>query len=115
MDIRTNRTGRTSTIFLKGAIVLGAGGGSLRHAVARALDEGSTRVEIDASGLTFLDAAGLGELVACRAMAKTRGARLRIRGVNGKARELLRMTGLERSLLGQIRPALFDGIRWRVA
>jgi len=101
MSIGTNRAGQTIKLSLRGAITLGYGSGSLRRAVARALKAGARCIEIDASGVRYLDAAGLGELVACRSLAEKAGAELRLYGVMGKARELLSMTGLDRALMRQ--------------
>ena len=115
MSMRTRRAGRTVRISLKGAVTLGCGSASLRHTVARALRDGARRIEIDASDVKFLDAAGLGELVACRAMAGKAGADFILRGVMGKARELLRITGLDRALMRQPGDDLLRGLHWRVA
>ena len=115
MGIRTRRAGGTIRISLRGAITPGCGRGSLRQAVDRALMDGARRIEIDASGVRFLDAAGLGELVACRAVAATAGAQLILCGVIGKARELLRITGLDRALLRQPGDESVRGLHWRIA
>ncbi|HZI93223.1 MAG TPA: STAS domain-containing protein [Patescibacteria group bacterium] len=115
MGIRIKRAGRTIRISLRGAITPGCGSGSLRQAVDRALLDGAHRIEIDASGVRFLDAAGLGELVACRSIAARAGAQLVLCGVIGKARELLRITGLDRALLRQPGDESLRGLHWRVA
>ena len=115
MSIRTSRAGGTIRFSMKGAIALGHGGGSLRRSVARALRAGARRIEVDASGVRYLDAAGLGELVACRASAEKAGVDFVLCGAMGKARELLRITGLDRALMRQPGD---DGLRpltWQVA
>ena len=115
MSIRSSRTGRTVRLSLKGAITLGCDSGSLRKAVEEALQEGVARIELDASGVRYLDAAGLGELVACQARARKAGAELVLCGAMGKARELLRITGLDAALMRQPGDDRFVGLRWRVA
>ena len=99
MSIKTRKDGQVVRLALRGAIVLGSESGSLRREVARALESGARRIEVNARGLRYLDAAGLGELVACRKLAKEAGASFRLRGVIGKALELLQLTGLDSSLV----------------
>lgn len=115
MSIRRYRVGRTIRFSLKGAITLGYGSGSLRRSVSRALRAGARRIEVDASGLRYLDAAGLGELVACRASAEKAGVEFILCGVMGKARELLRITGLDRALMRQPGDDGMRSLTWRVA
>jgi anti-sigma B factor antagonist len=115
MNIVAQRDGRTVRFSLKGTITLGDGSEALRQEVARALKAGVERIEIDASGVRFLDAAGLGELVACRAMARQAGVEFRLRGVFGKALELVRITGLERKLIRRARVGPISGLHHRLA
>jgi len=95
--------------------VLGDGSGSLTREMARALEDGATRVLVDLAGVTFLDAAGIGELVACRALADRAGARFKLCGAAGKARQLLRITGLDRKLMREPRPLSLARLSFRVA
>ena len=115
MSIGTNRAGRAVRLSLKGAMTLGYGSGSLRRAVDKAVRDGASRVEIDASGVRFLDAAGLGELVACRTIVENAGAEFRLCGAVGKARELLSMTGLDRALMRQPSDGTIHVMKFRVA
>ncbi|HEY3176433.1 MAG TPA: STAS domain-containing protein [Candidatus Polarisedimenticolia bacterium] len=116
MSINVTRTGRTIRISLKGALALGSGSGSLSRAVRAAIETGARTIQIDASGVRFLDASGLGELVACRKMAERAGVELRLCAINGKVRDLLKITRLDRGLLP---PEALSGrvraFRWRVA
>ena len=104
MAITKRMNGRTVKFSIEGAITLGDGSGSLRQAFARALHEGARDIEVHAGGVRYLDASGIGELVACRAMAVAVGARFRLRGVIGKALELLRITGLDEKLIRETAP-----------
>jgi len=115
MSIGTNRAGRTIRLSLRGAITLGYGSGSLRRAVASAVKAGAQRIEIDASGVSYLDAAGLGELVACRSMAEKAGVDFRLYGAIGKTRELLNITGLDRALMRQPGDEEIHRLAFRVA
>jgi len=92
--VTKQRDGRVFRIGIRGAIALGLGTGTLRREVSHALRRGVTRIVVDARGLRFLDAAGLGELVDCRALAGRSGARLVLQGASGKVLEMLKVTGL---------------------
>ena len=104
----------TIRLNLRDALAGSRQGPTLRDQVAQALLDGIRIVEIDATGVRFLDAAGLGELVACRTLARTAGVEFRLSGVTGKARELLLLTGLDRRLLHGPRRPLHD-LRIRIA
>jgi len=112
---RTTRAGHTVRLSLKDASAIGLGSGVLRRSVEKAVREGAGRIEIDASGTRFLDAAALGELVACRAIATKAGVEFRLCGVIGKTRELLRITGLDRALMRQPADDKVHGLNFRVA
>jgi len=114
MSIRAQGSRQDVRLSLKGAMAAGQGSGLLRRQVALALERGARLIEIDASGVRFMDAAGLGELVACRALARAANAELRLCGVSGKARELLLLTGLDRKLLQGHRRSLQE-LRFRIA
>jgi anti-sigma B factor antagonist len=60
------------------------------------------RVVLDLGRLTFIDAAGLGALVACRRYACDQGATLHLSDVPEHARRLLVITGLEATLLAPL-------------
>jgi anti-sigma B factor antagonist len=72
---------------------------ALADSVAVALDA-DRRVVLDLGRLTFIDAAGLGALVAAHRYAADRGAVLELVAVPARARRLFAITGLQ-SLLGE--------------
>lgn len=115
--MRTNRQPIEKTVRLspKGAITQTGKRGSLREAVAQALLAGAERVEVDATDVSYLDAAGLGELVACRAMVEQAGGRFQLYGARGKTRELLALTGLDRILTRHTAHRPIPTLRFRVA
>lgn len=97
--IETRRIGRSAKIALEGKVVLGAFHGALQSEVSGALDAGVRRIVVDTSRLRLIDAAGLGELLACRAMALRARAAFRVSGATGKVLETLLVTGLDGLLL----------------
>jgi len=115
MSIMARKSGTTVRFDIKGALALGRGGGGLEKAVDQAIETGARRILVDASGIRFLDAAGLGELVACRMRAEKAHVDFRLCGINEKVWELLRITGLDRQLFRRKASANSLRLRWRVA
>lgn len=115
MSIMARKIGKTVRFDVKGTLALGRGGGGLERAVGRAIETGARRILVDASGIRFLDAAGLGELVACRTRADKARVDFRLCGINEKVWELLRITGLDRRLFRRMSSTGSPRLRWRVA
>ena len=116
MRITTQRYGYMIRLIPQGALTHDSGSGaSLRQVAKEALKSGVRHVEIDASRVQFLDAAGLGELVACRAIVEQAGAEFTLNGARGKTRELLKLTGLDRLMANGRRPTRMPDLSFRVA
>ena len=113
MAIKRQREEGTMTLSLKRAIASGTERGHLQEEVIKAVKGGCRKIILDASGVRFIDASRLGELVACRAIAKGAGATIRLRGAFGKVLDVIRITGLERLLVGSTGPV--SGIHRHVA
>lgn len=62
--------------------------------VRSALDTGASAVELDLSGVTFIDSSGLGALVRLRSEAVGRDVRLELTKVPAKVSRILELTGL---------------------
>ncbi len=69
------------------------------HAVEDLLGDPPTQIEIDASGLTFADSAGLRAFLVSRKDAEAAGVELRVTQVSEPLDRVLEMTGL-RDVLG---------------
>src|SRR5439155_2084123 len=65
-----------------------------RRAIARRIDEGWNRLIIDLQNVNYIDSAGLGALVHAFTSCRRRDTRLVLVRVNGKNRELLKLTRL---------------------
>jgi len=81
-----------SVVALDGRIVLGEESNALREKVKSLLAEGRKKVVLD--GVTFIDSAGLGTLVAAHHSAKSQGASLRLCHLGSKFQEVLQITKL---------------------
>jgi anti-anti-sigma factor len=99
MSIIGQRNGSIVRISPQGSLAAGGIGSALKDEVVRALSDGARTIVVDARGVRFADASGLGSLVASRAMAREARARFVLTGVSGKMLETLRMTGLDVVLL----------------
>lgn len=72
----------------------------LRTEVRSALDEGSSRIVVELSEVTFMDSSGLGALVACLKSARQAGGDLRIAAPSAQVTMVLELSNLDRVLVG---------------
>jgi anti-sigma B factor antagonist len=94
MKISTRYDSGVAIMSLKGKLTIGEGDISLRDELLATLDKGHKKVIIDVTGVSFVDSAGLGELVRCKATVAGRDGEVRLVGVQEKLRNLLLMTKL---------------------
>jgi anti-sigma B factor antagonist len=62
----------------------------------RLLENGERKIILDLGAVTFLDSAGLGELIACKKRTAENGGDIRLLHPNGRVRDLLEMLSLGR-------------------
>jgi anti-sigma B factor antagonist len=79
---------------LKGDLTIGKGDVSLREQLLKTLAEGHKKLLIDVKGVSYVDSAGIGELVRCKTTATQHDADLKLIHVEAKLRQLLLMTKL---------------------
>lgn len=77
-----------------GKITLGEGTMSIRTSVKDALREGANKILLNCAGVSYIDSAGVGELVSAYVTASGNGAKLKLLGLTGKLREVLIITKL---------------------
>jgi anti-sigma B factor antagonist len=71
--------------------------GALIQAMADNAD--LTMVDVDVSGVEFIDSYGVRALLRCRDVAATRGREIQLRDVNGPVARLLELVGVDDRLL----------------
>jgi anti-anti-sigma factor len=98
MIIRERKWGSVRVLLLDGHLTLGDGDRALDSRVESCLDAGDCRLVLDLSGIDYLDAAGLGELVRCHRKITAGGGRMVLLGARGKVREVLELSALESRL-----------------
>ncbi len=83
-----------TVVALDGRIVLGEESNALREKIKSLVAEGKKKVVLNMDGITFIDSAGLGTLVAAHHSAKAQGASLRLCHLGTKFQEVLQITKL---------------------
>ncbi len=77
MKANARHHGKVTVLDLSGKITIGDGDIKLREAVNAQLEEGRKSILLNMSGVSYMDSAGIGELVACYKRATEKGASLK--------------------------------------
>lgn len=77
-----------------GKILAGDGGQRLRDRVEALLEAGRRQIVFDLAAVSYVDSAGLGQLVRCQVAVSRREGRLRLRNLDDRVRQLLAITRL---------------------
>jgi anti-sigma B factor antagonist len=83
-----------AVIEFEGSVVLGDGLTLLRDMVTGALGEGYKNILLDLEGVSYIDSAGLGELVSCNALVDGHGGDVKLVHLQKKIKGLLQITKL---------------------
>ena len=92
IDIRLVRD--VSILDCSGKITLGEGTMSIRNTVKDVVQGGAKKIILNLAGITYIDSAGVGELVGAYVTAGNSGTKLKLLGLTGKLREVLTITKL---------------------
>ena len=95
MKANARHHGKVTVLDLSGKITIGEGDIKLREAVNALLEEGRKNLVLNLSGVSYMDSAGIGELVACYKRAKEKGAAMKLLNPSGKVQDLLILTRLQ--------------------
>lgn len=95
MKANARHHGKVTVVDLSGKVTIGEGDIKLRQAVGTLLDEGRKHLILNLGGVSYMDSAGIGELVACYKRATEKGASLKLLNPNGKVQDLLILTKLQ--------------------
>ena len=95
MKATARHHGKVTVVDLSGKITIGEGDIKLRDAVSALLDEGRKSILLNMGGVSYMDSAGIGELVACYKRATEKGASLKLINPTGKVQDLLVLTKLQ--------------------
>jgi anti-sigma B factor antagonist len=95
MKSSVRQHGKVTVIDLSGKITIGDGDIKLRDAVNALLEEGRKSIILNLSSVSYMDSAGIGELVACFKRALERKASVKLVNPSGKVQDLLILTRLQ--------------------
>ena len=95
MKVNVRSEGDVSVVDLSGKITIGEGDVVLRETVESLLKEGRTKLVLNLSRISYMDSAGIGELVACYKRSRDKGGHLKLLNPSGKVYDLLQLTKLE--------------------
>ena len=95
MELEQRIAGDVAIIKVTGDITLNKGGNVLlKDNVQSLLQQGHKHLLVDLSGVSYVDSAGLGELVQAYTTTKNRGGALKLLNVTTRLRDLLVITKL---------------------
>lgn len=95
MKATTRQKGKVAILDLSGKITIGEGDVAMRNAVQEILDSGQVNLLLNLEKVSYMDSAGIGELVACYKRAKDKGGEVKLLNPSGKVYDLLSLTKLE--------------------
>lgn len=95
MKSNVREIGHVSILDLSGKITIGEGDVQLRNAVQELLDAGRLQILLNLEKISYMDSAGIGELVACYKRAKEKDGQVKLLNPSGKVYDLLQLTKLE--------------------
>lgn len=95
MQLEQRIVGQVAIVKVTGDITLNKGGDVLlKDKVQSLIQQGQKDLVLDLSGVSYVDSAGLGELVQAYATTKNRGGALKLLGLTKRIKDLLVVTKL---------------------
>jgi anti-sigma B factor antagonist len=94
MQISERHVGDVAIIDLNGRLVLGEGDDRIRDKVNSLLQQGKQHIIVNLSNVSYMDSAGLGQLVGCYTTVTRRGGALKLLGLTKRVTDLLAITKL---------------------
>lgn len=93
LEIATRSVGEVDIIDLNGRITLGESQ-KLRDIAGGILEKGSKKILLNLGDVSYIDSAGLGDLVSLHSAASKIGASMKLAGIQKQVQTLLRITNL---------------------
>jgi anti-sigma B factor antagonist len=94
MKTTVRSVGQVSVVELSGKITIGEGDVVLRDKVLELLNGGNSKILLSLEKVSYMDSAGIGELVACFKKAREKGGTVKLLKPSGKVEDLLQLTKL---------------------
>src|SRR4051812_30089941 len=84
-----------TVIELSGRITLGRESGQIEASILKALNEGSQKIVVDMSGVTYIDSTGIGIIAYCFGKISQKGAKGAVAGANGLVLDVFKLTRID--------------------
>ena len=94
LSAKTRRVNNVAIVDLNGKITLGENTGILRDEFTSLLAQGNKNIILNMAGVTYVDSAGLGELVGAYTTATNQGGSVKLLHLQGKMKDLMQITKL---------------------
>ncbi|HEY3938268.1 MAG TPA: STAS domain-containing protein [Bryobacteraceae bacterium] len=94
LTAKTRRVGNVAIVDLNGRITLGENTGILRDELKSLLAQGSKNIVLNMAGVSYVDSAGLGELVGAYTTATNQAGSVKLLHMQGKMKDLMQVTKL---------------------
>jgi anti-sigma B factor antagonist len=94
LTIKTRQVGNVTIVDLNGKITLGENTGILRDELRSLLSQGKKQIVLNMADVTYVDSAGLGELVGAYTTATNQGGSVKLLNLQGKMKDLMQITKL---------------------
>ena len=94
LTAKTRQVGNVSIVDLNGKITLGENTIVLRDAMNGLLGDGQKNIIVNMAGVSYVDSAGLGELVGKYTTATNQGGAIKLLHLQSKMKDLLQITKL---------------------
>ncbi len=86
--------GNVAVVDLSGRLCLGEGSGLIRNTIKELLNSGTSKILLNLGEVSYMDSAGLGELVGAYASVTNAGGKIKLVNAQGKVSEVLTITKL---------------------
>ena len=81
-------------VDLSGRITLGEGSGTVRNTIKELADQGKRNILLNLGEVSYIDSAGLGEMIGSYATITNQGGKIKLLNVQKKVKDLLQVTKL---------------------
>jgi len=96
MEAKVRQRGHVSVVDVSGKITLGDGDQVLRDRVHELLESGHPRILLNLENVTYMDAGGVGELIASRRRVTKKNGTVKLLKPSMRVYTLLKLTKLEK-------------------
>ena len=94
LNAKVRRIGDVAIVDLSGKITLGENTGILRDELRSLLAQGTKNIILNMGEVSYVDSAGLGELVGAYTTATNQGGAVKLLNLQGKMKDLMQITKL---------------------